>query len=325
MAVTVQIRSWVARACLGAGDLLLRWGQGLAGPEPARDDASDPLAALRQQFPGAPDHWLRIIAERAPGLVAVHRKAPAAAPRSPLPLAPPAASTRTAAPSSKSRPEIARQDHRRKSVVRWIGGSAEPKSARPAPVHLLTGQGPRRHARPVVLPDAADSPSHRTESAFAEKAEPRSTAFTAPSSRDPAPSRAPAASTPPEARVSPPPSKIANETADRQHENPLPPPREAGWPRLKERPAPENPARFATEPRPNPRHQSAAPAAEFARWPERRQPTGTTERNATFDPWPELPPTRLGSEATDGAMRAYQRSLRLEQLKRDQTGRLWNA
>lgn len=63
------IRRWISRWLVAAAALArsVAAALGRSALDPADDQA---MAALRDRFPGAPDHWLRMIAERAPQLAA---------------------------------------------------------------------------------------------------------------------------------------------------------------------------------------------------------------------------------------------------------------
>jgi hypothetical protein len=49
------------------------------------------------------------------------------------------------------------------------------------------------------------------------------------------------------------------------------------------------------------------------------------EATGSVDPWPELPSSQADSELLDSVALAWERHARLEELKRDQTARLWNG
>ncbi|MBR0748772.1 hypothetical protein JQ582_33060 [Bradyrhizobium japonicum] len=66
MAQDALIRGLLANAVRALGSSLLRIADRLGGDAGTSAIPADPLAALRLKFPSAPDHWLRLIAERTP-------------------------------------------------------------------------------------------------------------------------------------------------------------------------------------------------------------------------------------------------------------------
>lgn len=138
-------RSALARLLWQLAELMRRWSAALdrlLAPLPRPDPA---LADLAARFPGAPDHWLRLIAERA-----THLAHPASEPEPPGP--PPAALVLPEAAGRRPAAPAAAVDRMTRPGPRPI--FAPPQAAAPATTQPAPAP-PRRPGRPVFAPPSA--------------------------------------------------------------------------------------------------------------------------------------------------------------------------
>jgi len=136
--------------------------------DPAPTSAAAPAAVLVERFPGAPEHWLAYIAERAPHLVGRDEARPPRAPRSSVRQ--PAFQTRASGtPVEASLPPAPEPARRSRSWLRFLGADAAPARARPEP-RIETPHPPTRtaslelarvEARPPTLQASAPRPATR--------------------------------------------------------------------------------------------------------------------------------------------------------------------
>ncbi|WP_395677982.1 hypothetical protein [Inquilinus sp.] len=112
-----------------------------------RAAADQTLAALAERFPGAPEHWLRFIAEQVPALA---QTGDMAALRMPGPAEP------AAMPEPRRMPSPRRVD-----PARAAGTVAAPEThlSEPSPAPSATPAGPRRRAALLRLEPASDTPA----------------------------------------------------------------------------------------------------------------------------------------------------------------------